>query len=71
MRELSGIGEVTARCITESLHGEEPVYLRRLEATAGAPVAEGGGCAPGRPARRLPHPFGLVGRRLADPGDGR
>ena len=42
LRELSGIGEVTARCITESLHGEEPVYLRRLEATGGAPVAEGG-----------------------------
>src|SRR6476660_6209303 len=42
LRELSGIGEVTARCITESLHGEEPVYLRRLEATGGTPVAEGG-----------------------------
>src|SRR5689334_5335392 len=33
--ELSGVGEVTARCITESLAGEEPVYLRRLEATEG------------------------------------
>jgi putative hydrolase len=42
LRELSGIGEVTARCITESLRGEEPVYLRRLEATGGTPVAEGG-----------------------------
>jgi putative hydrolase len=42
LRELSGIGEVTARCITESLRGEEPVYLRRLEATGGIPVAEGG-----------------------------
>jgi putative hydrolase len=27
---------VTARCITESLAGEEPVYLRRLLATAGS-----------------------------------
>src|SRR5262245_50270623 len=35
LAELSGVGEVTARCITESLGGEEPVYLRRLEATDG------------------------------------
>jgi putative hydrolase len=42
LRELSGIGEVTARTITESLAGEVPVYLRRLEATGGQPVAEGG-----------------------------
>jgi putative hydrolase len=41
LRELPGIGEVTARCITESLAGEPPEYLRRLEATAG-PLAEGG-----------------------------
>jgi putative hydrolase len=41
LRELPGIGEVTARCITESLAGESPEYLRRLEATAG-PLVEGG-----------------------------
>jgi putative hydrolase len=35
LTELSGVGEVTARCVIESLHGEEPVYLRRLEATEG------------------------------------
>jgi putative hydrolase len=34
LTELAGIGEVTARCIAESLAGEEPVYLRRLTATA-------------------------------------
>lgn len=33
--ELSGVGEVTARCVTESLSGEEPVYLRRMAATEG------------------------------------
>jgi len=33
LRKVSGVGDVTARCITESLAGEEPVYLRRLEAT--------------------------------------
>ena len=33
---LGGVGEVTARCVTESLAGEQPVYLRRLEeATTG------------------------------------
>jgi putative hydrolase len=41
LRELSGIGEVTERTILESLRGEEPVYLRRLEATEGTPQAEG------------------------------
>ena len=33
--KLAGIGKVTARCITESLEDEVPVYLRRLEATEG------------------------------------
>jgi putative hydrolase len=28
---LSGVGEVTARCVTESLAGEQPEYLRRLQ----------------------------------------
>lgn len=42
LTELKGIGEVTARTVAESLSGEEPVYLRRLEATGGRPVAEGG-----------------------------
>lgn len=40
LRELPGVGEVTARCIAESLAGEEPVYLRRREATGDRPVAE-------------------------------
>lgn len=34
LSELTGVGDVTARCVTESLAGEEPVYLRRLVATA-------------------------------------
>ncbi len=41
LRELPGIGEVLERTISESVRGEEPVYLRRLEATGGRPVAEG------------------------------
>jgi putative hydrolase len=34
LRKLPGVGEVTARCVVESLAGEEPVYLRRLVATS-------------------------------------
>jgi len=37
---LKGVGEVTARCVVESLTGEEPAYLRRLEATEVAPLDE-------------------------------
>jgi putative hydrolase len=37
---LKGVGEVTARCVAESVAGEEPVYLRRLEATEGTPLDE-------------------------------
>ncbi|MEV0001435.1 PHP domain-containing protein [Micromonospora sp. NPDC050980] len=35
LTELAGVGDVTARCVAESLAGEEPVYLRRLLATEG------------------------------------
>ena len=41
LRSLQGIGEVTERVVREALAGEVPVYLRRLEATEGRPVAEG------------------------------
>ncbi len=40
LRALPGIGEVTERVVREALVGEVPVYLRRLEATEGRPVAE-------------------------------
>ena len=39
LRELPGIGEVIERTVAESVRGEEPVYLRRLESTGGRPVA--------------------------------
>ena len=42
LTELAGIGDVIALVVTEALAGEVPVYQRRLEATAGEPVAEGG-----------------------------
>jgi putative hydrolase len=40
LTELAGVGDVTARCVTESLTGEVPVYLRRLEATEDTPLDE-------------------------------
>ena len=36
---LTGVGEVTARCVTESLAGVEPEYLRRLSTTADTAAA--------------------------------
>ncbi|SDY14441.1 putative hydrolase [Micromonospora pattaloongensis] len=40
LTEFAGVGEVTARCVAESLRGEEPVYLRRLLATEGTDLDE-------------------------------
>ncbi|MEU8005913.1 hypothetical protein AB0B66_32535 [Catellatospora sp. NPDC049111] len=40
LAKLPGLGEVTARCVAESLAGEQPVYLRRLLATADRPLDE-------------------------------
>ena len=41
LAELKGIGDVTARTVAESLAGEEPVYLRRVETLGDVPVADG------------------------------
>jgi putative hydrolase len=38
LTQVKGIGDVTARCVAESLAGEVPVYLRRLEATEDSPL---------------------------------
>lgn len=43
LAQLSGVGEVTARCVAESLAGEVPVYLRRLEDTAGVDLDDATG----------------------------
>jgi putative hydrolase len=40
LAKVKGLGEVTARCVAESLRGEEPVYLRRLLATEGTDAGE-------------------------------
>jgi putative hydrolase len=36
-RELKGIGKVTATVVAESLAGEEPVYLRRVQTLGDTP----------------------------------
>ena len=40
LADLSGIGKVTALVVTESLAGQEPVYLRRVESMGLTPVAQ-------------------------------
>jgi putative hydrolase len=42
LTELDGIGDSTARLITEALTGEEPAYLRKLEAETPVPVTDAG-----------------------------
>jgi len=42
LTELSGVGEVTARTVAESLAGVVPAYLDRLDAAAQEPVVAGG-----------------------------
>jgi putative hydrolase len=39
--DLKGIGKVTATVVAESLRGEEPVYLRRVQTLGDTPVSEG------------------------------
>jgi putative hydrolase len=41
LKEIKGIGDVTALVISESLSGEEPNYLRRVEELGTTPVGEG------------------------------
>ncbi|MDP3712544.1 MAG: PHP domain-containing protein [Mycobacteriales bacterium] len=41
LTDLPGIGKVTALAISESLAGDEPVYLRRVATLGDTPVAEG------------------------------
>lgn len=40
LRRLRGVGDVTARCVVESLDGAEPAYLTRLAAVEGAELAD-------------------------------
>jgi len=37
---MRGVGDVTARCVVESLAGDVPMYLQRLHATEGTPLAD-------------------------------
>lgn len=42
LTRLKGVGDTTARAITQSLTGQVPDYLAQLEATAAGPLATGG-----------------------------
>jgi putative hydrolase len=41
LTELPGLGKVTAQVVAESVAGQEPVYLRRVQTLGDTPVAEG------------------------------
>jgi putative hydrolase len=43
LSKLAGVGDVTARTVAESMAGEVPAYLRRLEATEGTQLPEAAG----------------------------
>src|SRR3954451_11074730 len=43
LKTLKGVGDTTAKVIAESLAGNVPAYLARLEAAAEQPLAAGGG----------------------------
>jgi putative hydrolase len=42
LKTLKGVGDTTAKAIAESLRGEVPEYLAKLEREAATPLAEGG-----------------------------
>ena len=42
LTELTGVGKVTAGVVAEAAAGEVPAYLRKLEATAGTLLVDGG-----------------------------
>ena len=42
LKELSGIGDVTAKVVTQAVAGQVPDYLAKLEAEAEVPLATGG-----------------------------
>ncbi len=51
LTELAGVGETTAGCVTESLAGQVPAYLARLEAIETAPLDRRGRGGARGPAR--------------------
>ena len=62
LEALPGIGATTAQVITEAAAGQQPGYLTRLLGGAAAAWSTADDLRVGA-ARRLPHPFGLIGRR--------
>ena len=40
LRRMRGVGDVTSRCVVESLAGEQPAYLTKLQDTGGVDLAD-------------------------------
>ena len=70
LTQLPGIGASSAKVIAQAVRGEVPERLAALERDHGGPLTAGGADAAGGAARRPALALGLVGRRLADRGDG-
>ena len=70
LQELTGIGKVTALVVEQSLAGEEPIYLRRVETLGDTPVSEGAALLRAALRGDCHVHSGLVGRRLTDRRDG-
>ena len=71
LKKLDGIGDSSAKVITEALAGEVPHYLAQLEATTQVPITPDGQRYRDAPARRLPPALDVERRRRRDRGDGR
>ena len=63
LTKLDGIGDSSAKVITEALAGGVPSYLAKLEATTQVPITADGRALPGRAARRLPPALDVERRR--------
>ena len=70
LTKLEGIGDSTAKVITEALAGDVPSYLAKLEATTQVAITPRRRALPGGAARRLPPALDVERRRGRDRGDG-
>ena len=70
LTELTGVGDVTARCVGRVAGRRGAGLPAPAGRDRGHRPRRGRGRAAGGAARRLPHPLRLVRRRLADRGDG-
>ena len=70
LTKLDGIGDSSAKVITEALAGEVPSYLAQAGGDDAGADHAGRAALPRRPARRLPPALDVERRRRRDRGDG-